>query len=641
MPLGIELAAAWVHVLSLREIAQEIEHDLGFLTSKMRDIPERHHSLRVILDASWRRLSAEEQGVLKRLSVFRGGFTRAAAGQIAGAELLILSTLMARSLLYRSTSDRYYLHELVRQYAAERLRDAGETEILRKQHLEYYLNIAATAEIEFEGPHLNEWHDRMVQESDNLLEALDWALKNDAELGLHLVSSLSVMHEDIWLLGTERERRQWIEDALQASAASIKPISPGARAKALFRAAILEPLPLRAKSLLQESIALAREANDKRTLAYALSIASSHEYKENLTVQGEAYFQESLSIFQELGNKFGIAHVMLIRGIVERLLGNYHRSIDLCEYSLALAKELGHDPLATINIANLIVLAIRMGDLPRARELLDEAEEHYLKVRNDLGMGDVLFQRGRVFSMEGDYERAIAFIEKSLKIAFERENAALQCVNYILLGDIAYSQNDLENASGYYQNAMSCVDYAVGFGPPWILKPFLLIGVSRIAWVKGDYDQALRTLDEVLSLLQTTHDAWSHSLALYTLGRVELSYGKIIQAEDHLQKSLVEMHKLNDRLGLAKSLEALAMVAAADGKPAQHGRSVRLFAAADALRQSMGTPIPPVECGEYDRHLTTVRSMLDEADFANAWTEGQALIAAGIDVAVSFARTPG
>jgi hypothetical protein len=101
------------------------------------------------------------------------------------------------------------------------------------------------------------------------------------------------------------------------------------------------------------------------------------------------------------------------------------------------------------------------------------------------------------------------------------------------------------------------------------------------------------------------------------------------------------MHKLNDRLGLAKSLEALAMVAAADGKPAQHGRSVRLFAAADALRQSMGTPIPPVECGEYDRHLTTVRSMLDEADFANAWTEGQALIAAGIDVAVSFARTPG
>jgi predicted ATPase/tetratricopeptide (TPR) repeat protein/transcriptional regulator with XRE-family HTH domain len=640
MPLGIELAAAWVHVLTCREIAQEIERDLGFLTSNMRDIPERQRSLRVVLEASWRRLSAEEQRVLSRLSVFRGGFTRSAAEQIAGADLMILSTLMARSLLSRSASDRYDLHELVRQFAAERLREAGELEPMLQQHLEYYLQLAVTAEIEFEGPHLNEWRDRMVQESDNLLEALNWALKNDAELGLHLVSSLSVMHEDIWLLGTERERRQWVGNALLAAENSPKPVSAGARAKALFRAAILEPLPGKAKSLLQESITLAREAGDKRTLAYALSIASSYEYKDNFSGQGEAYFQESLNIFQELNNKFGVAHILLIRSIGERLLGNYQKSIELCESSLILARELKHDPLATINVANLIALAIRMGDLSRAKVLLDDCQEQYLKARNDLGMGDVLFQRGRVSTMEGDYNGAVEYIDKSLAIALDRENAALQCVNYMLLGDISYYQNDLESALQHYDTALNCVDSAVGFGPPWVLKPHILIGDARIDWVKGNYESAVGTIEQVLGLLQTTHDAWSHALALYTLGRVELSRGNMIEAEENLQKCLVEMHQLNDRLGLAKCLEALAMVAVA-GRPDRYDYSVRLFAAADDLRQSMGVPIPPVECDEYDRHLTSVRSRLDEADFANGWAEGKALVSTGVDAAVNYARMTG
>ena len=115
MPLGIELAAAWVWVLSCDEIAQEIQRNLDFLTTSARDVPERHRSMRAVFDSSWRMLSATEQRVLCQLSVFRGGFLREAAEQVAGASLPLLSALVTRSLVRRTVAGRYDLHELVQQ----------------------------------------------------------------------------------------------------------------------------------------------------------------------------------------------------------------------------------------------------------------------------------------------------------------------------------------------------------------------------------------------------------------------------------------------------------------------------------------------------------------------------------------------
>jgi predicted ATPase len=113
MPLGIELAAAWISMLTCQEISQEIENSLDFLSASMRDLPKRHRSMRMVFDYSWQMLTPEEQKVLCKLSVFRGGFQRQAAEQVAGSTLSILSTLVNRSLLRRTTSGRYDLHEVV------------------------------------------------------------------------------------------------------------------------------------------------------------------------------------------------------------------------------------------------------------------------------------------------------------------------------------------------------------------------------------------------------------------------------------------------------------------------------------------------------------------------------------------------
>ncbi len=197
MPLAIELAATWMRTLSPAEIAVEIESSLDFLSTTVRDLPERHRSMRVVFDRSWQMLSPDEQQVLCKLSVFRGGFQRQAAEQVAGATLSNLSTLVNRTLLRRAAAGRYDLHELVRQYCAAQLdTDPQLKAAAQSQHYAFFLTLAETAGQELKGRNQMEWLVRLEQEHDNLQAALEWALENQAapqsgdELALRLVGSL-------------------------------------------------------------------------------------------------------------------------------------------------------------------------------------------------------------------------------------------------------------------------------------------------------------------------------------------------------------------------------------------------------------------------------------------------------------------
>ncbi len=139
LPLGLEIAASWVRTLSCREIAGEIENSIDFLTTSARDVPQRHHSMRAVFDYSWTLLTGEEQQALRKLSVFKGGFTREAAAHVAVASLPLLTALVDKSLAWHPAGQRYELHELVRQYAHGQLVHVGQLEGTRDQHLRYFL----------------------------------------------------------------------------------------------------------------------------------------------------------------------------------------------------------------------------------------------------------------------------------------------------------------------------------------------------------------------------------------------------------------------------------------------------------------------------------------------------------------------
>ena len=194
MPLGIELAANWIRVMQATEIVSEVERSIDFLTSKQRDIPDRHRSIRAVFQSTWAQLPPEEQQIFNQLSIFRNGFTYDAATKITGATPAILLSLIDSSLLTRDNSGRYEIHELLRQFGQFELAVVPEEENkARTAHAAYF-----AALMERLNPDL--YTDAQMRagiliedDLENILLAWRWFVDNGAGDGLHQM--MDSLHE--------------------------------------------------------------------------------------------------------------------------------------------------------------------------------------------------------------------------------------------------------------------------------------------------------------------------------------------------------------------------------------------------------------------------------------------------------------
>ncbi|HEU5090485.1 MAG TPA: BTAD domain-containing putative transcriptional regulator, partial [Roseiflexaceae bacterium] len=217
MPLAIELAAAWVSERSPATIAAEVAQQATRLTTPWRDVHERHRSFDAVLAHSWSMLGHAEQRVLSRLSVFRGGVAHSAAIQVANASDQQLEALVKKSLLRLiSTSaedQRYELHEITRQYAAEQLDAAGESQYAAEQHLAYVVALTAEANRFWGGAEESAWVARLETEHANIRSALEWAFKAECVREALLVCCA------IWRFWQVRshidEGRRWLKRVLR------------------------------------------------------------------------------------------------------------------------------------------------------------------------------------------------------------------------------------------------------------------------------------------------------------------------------------------------------------------------------------------------------------------------------------------
>ena len=153
LPLGLELAAAWVRTLEPADIAREIARNRDFLASTSRTIVDRHRSIRAVFEHSWRLLSPTEQATLQKLSIFFGGFGAEAAAEIVGAGLPVLAGLVDKSLLEIESPGRYDQHTLLRQYAEEKLAARPvERRRLLNRYGHYYLDYLIRTGGQLRGP---------------------------------------------------------------------------------------------------------------------------------------------------------------------------------------------------------------------------------------------------------------------------------------------------------------------------------------------------------------------------------------------------------------------------------------------------------------------------------------------------------
>jgi len=177
MPLALELAAAWRKTLNCQETADEIQSSLDFLTTRLRNVSARHQSIQTVFDQTWQRLTGRERDVFRRLSVFRGGFQREAAANVAEASLPVLNSLADKSLLRLDINGRYQIHELLRQYAAEKLEEnTGEVRQTQANHAKYYIQFLNRRRDDVSGGRQRKALLEIKEELDNIRVAWLWAV---------------------------------------------------------------------------------------------------------------------------------------------------------------------------------------------------------------------------------------------------------------------------------------------------------------------------------------------------------------------------------------------------------------------------------------------------------------------------------
>jgi len=381
LPLAIELAAARVRVLTLPQLRDRLDDRFRLLTGGARTAIPRHQTLRATIDWSYALLTIDEQRLLDRLSVFRGGCTLEAAEAVCAddpdqalALLDTLARLVDRSLVGMHEVDggaRYALLETVRQYAAERLEASGDAAAVHARHAAQVAALVAAAE-----PHLitaarPAWLARLHAELDNIRHALAWTRAADPELHLRLTGRLCWF----WFsTGYWSEGRRWAEDALALPAAAAPTPARAATAFAAAVIATLQAQPTRAEAWLAEALAIATAHGDARLVAYANAYLGMALIQQR-RADGEAPSLAATAWFRAHDDRYGLRLALLMLGSLYTAQADFARAVPVLEEAVAVARGFGLARERGIAIQMLGWVTLRQGELARAGALVLESLE--------------------------------------------------------------------------------------------------------------------------------------------------------------------------------------------------------------------------------------------------------------------------
>lgn len=445
MPLAIELTAAALHTQSPPEVAAALQAHAAELTSSLRGVPERHRSIWATFEYSWRLLTGEEQQVFAQLSVFRGGIDAIAAAEIAQASSPLLAALVDKSLLRWDGASRYTLHDLLRQFAAEKLDLVGLTAEAKRSHASYFLTIARQSEHKLRGPEQQQWRRLLTDEHDNLGAGLDWSLESaELELGLQLAGAL-------WWFWTttdhQGEGRYWLSRLLEAAIG--QDIEGPTLSRALSAAADLankQDDVSTAERLARESLKLARELGDKPSIALASSRLGLSVLSQDDTVQAVSLFSHSLSLSRELKDTWGIAQSLVNLGSALLSQGAYSQAVACFEEALQVWHAAGDMRGCGFAVLKLSAAAQYQGDYEQARIFAEQSVGVFRELDERMMVADSCIDLAKIVQLQGDNSAAIRLIEESLSLYQQLGSRAPRVLAFIQLAYVRMAQGDNERA---------------------------------------------------------------------------------------------------------------------------------------------------------------------------------------------------
>lgn len=545
IPLAIELAAARVNVLHVDQIAARLNDRFRLLTGGSRTALPRHRTLRAAVDWSYDLLSAPERKLLCRVSVFAGGFTLDAAERVCGGDevqpediLDLLARLVEKSLIMVEKTERearYSLLEMVRQYSRDRLLESGDAELMGQRHRDYFLSLAERAVPELAGADQVHWLDLLDLEHENFRLALAWCQSDPESVEAEL--KIAAAFSRFWFIrGYFEEARMWLKDAMTRAGAG-KRTSEWAKAlRGAARLASTQGDYVSARSLYEESLTIFRELGDRGACAATLlSLANTAAGQGNVAL-ARSHCEESLKIFRELGSSRGIAGALSSLALFLHNQGDDNRAQTMIEESLGIFRHLNQKDGIAYNLDLLGAVVAGQGDYLLARSLYQESLDLYRRMGNKPAIASVLLNQG----------------------------------------SLALQQDELDKANSVFNEA-------------------LVLGNQL-----GDR--------QIIS-------TGLHNLALLALRRTELA-----TAREHFLKSLRTRGDLGDKVGIAYSLEGIAALALAERR---FEMAARFFGTAEALREALGAPLPNTERKGYDEWISALRAGLPEETFEAEWRTGR------------------
>ena len=540
LPLAIILAAAWVEMLPLEEIASEIQRSLDFLEADLRDVPLRQRSIRAVFDSTWRLLDEHEQEIFQGLSVFVGGFTREAAQAVTGASLRDLLSLVAKSVVFSFSPGRYELHELLRQYAASRLDASPGCEsgaAVRDRHCAHYTAALERWAAELKGSRQRQALDEMDLDIENARAAWHWAVEHGQ------VARLAQAMDGLWLYHTWRIRLEEGEMAFRIAAASLDTMAGAQRlwAKCLilwsdFNISLGQPQEAidtagRAVALLREMEAAGHDVRPEMALATATQGRIARYYYPD-PLEARDLYARSVALYQEIGDRWGQARALAYWGLIVENLGDMAEAQVLCEQSLAIRQELGDRRGAADAMLNLGIICWVQGCLDEAHHLLEESLGIFRALDDWTRMAQAIKSMGEVLVRRGQTTDGLALLDCSVDI-YDHLGFAFGVWGLLpFQAEARLHLGDYAQARDLAQRGVMQADQA---GHHWTLA-FSLLMVGLAALAQGAAGDALTSFEEAAAVFDEIRHRENRGWVLGPLALAALQAGD----SDLARRSLVE-----------------------------------------------------------------------------------------------------
>jgi serine/threonine protein kinase/tetratricopeptide (TPR) repeat protein len=484
LPLAIELAASLLRVLDCQELVKELRGSFDVLATGLRDVPERHRSLRAVFDQSWRLLPDEERDALMRLSVFAAGFSREAAMTIGKTSLTVLRTLNDKSLLQHNGPDRYQLHSVIRQHAIERFPASIRAEVAYA-HARYYGDFMLQCAPRLEGSEQKSAAAEIIAELPDVRAG--W--RHAASIGDEQL--LETYIDGLYQLFLQRS---WFrEGAAEFAVASI----PGRasttagrilarQGKFLLRLGAFSS----ARVVLGWSIAILRKQNEQRELLLPLrSLGVLGAYLGRYEA-AERLLRRAIRLAGLLGlpHELALAHIDLAYAVTPQ--GRAGEVEALLRTAMSLIESLGDESAMAVAATSLGALLLEENRNDEAREILERALVSSRALGNERIAASALLNLGALAAQSGEHVRGEALCRESL-VAFRNigveEGAAAALV---ILGELEMSRGVVEKSKRHYLDALQV---AISINAEFHVMA-ALVGLAELYRAAGDSARALELL---------------------------------------------------------------------------------------------------------------------------------------------------